>query len=494
MNMKPDRKHLALSKLLFSALDRVHRDAFKSLTLLNGRGMEVAHVSRDKISAVAQLSDRSKAEEFSTPSESGEVYYSPVFFDELTGEPFIKMSVPLIDFQRMRTNGVLVAKLSLKHLWDSIADIHAETPSTTYIMNKSGRIISHPNPSVVLRGTYFKIPKPNGIVKGLDGKRAYMVADELTFGSQGLIVVTELSVSEALKYTLRSLGIIFTFVIISLSGAVMLGYIVVRQIVQPIESLSTTAQAISKGDFSQRVRLSRNDEIGSLANAFNAMTSQLIEMITSLRKQNELMDNIMNSMTHPFYVIDVNDYSIKMANAAANFGTLTKDSTCYSLTHKLDEPCLGEEHPCTIREIRKMRKPVILEHIHYDSLGNQLFFDVHGYPVYDNSGNIVQVIEYTVNVTARKKLEHQFLQAQKMEAVGQLAGGIAHDFNNLLSAILGYGEMALMDLPEDHPARKKVMTIMDAGEKATILTRQLLTFSRKQALEMKVVSLNSIVD
>jgi signal transduction histidine kinase/CheY-like chemotaxis protein len=494
MDMKQDEQYLTLSKLLFSAMDREHRDVFKSLALLDGKGIKLVHVSREKIFSGDNSEDRSGTEEFIVPVKSGEIYYSPVSFDERTGEPFMKISVPLIDFQRMHTKGVLVAEMSLKHLWDAIADIHVDTAGITYIMNKNGRIISHPNPSVVLRGTYFKIPKPNGIVKGLDEKRAYMVADEFTFGSQGLIIVTELPVSEALKYTIRALGIIFTFVIITLFGAVMLGYIVVRQIIQPIESLSTAAQAISKGDFSQKVSLSRNDELGSLANAFNAMTSQLIEMITSLRKQNELMNNILNSMTHPFYVIDANDYTIKMANAAANFGTLTKASTCFSLTHRRDEPCVGEEHPCTIREIKKTHKPVILEHIHFDNSGNPLFFDVHGYPIYDDNGDIIQIIEYTVDVTARKKLEHQFLQAQKMEAVGQLAGGIAHDFNNLLSAILGYSEMALMDLPEDHPARGKIKTIMDAGEKATILTRQLLTFSRKQALEMKVVNLNAIVE
>jgi methyl-accepting chemotaxis protein len=176
----------------------------------------------------------------------------------------------------------------------------------------------------VLRGTYFKKPKANGIVKGLQGKKSYIVSEELNFGKQKLFVLTELPVSEALKYTIRSLGIILVFMIISLFGAVMLGYFIVRQIIQPIESLSTTAQAISKGDFSQRVSLSRNDELGTLANAFSTMTSQLIEMITSLRKQNELMNNILNSMTHPFYVIDANDYTIKMRKCSCKFRHFNK--------------------------------------------------------------------------------------------------------------------------------------------------------------------------
>jgi PAS domain S-box-containing protein len=92
-----------------------------------------------------------------------------------------------------------------------------------------------------------------------------------------------------------------------------------------------------------------------------------------------------------------------------------------------------------------------------------------------------------------RSLQEQFRQAQKMEAIGHLAGGIAHDFNNLLTVILGYSQISLMDLGEDSPFRENLEEIRQAAERAANLTRQLLAFSRRQILEMKVLDLNSIV-
>jgi PAS domain S-box-containing protein len=97
------------------------------------------------------------------------------------------------------------------------------------------------------------------------------------------------------------------------------------------------------------------------------------------------------------------------------------------------------------------------------------------------------------DITEREKLEGQLRQAQKMEAVGQLAGGIAHDFNNLLTAVNGYSELILARLDKDSPLRKEVREIQRAGERAAALTRQLLAFSRRQALQPRVISMNSVV-
>ncbi len=109
----------------------------------------------------------------------------------------------------------------------------------------------------------------------------------------------------------------------------------------------------------------------------------------------------------------------------------------------------------------------------------------------DEPADVLEAI--AEDVTDRRALEDQFRQAQKMEAVGRLAGGVAHDFNNLLMVISGYAEVMLAKLPAENPLHEKGKAIQLAADRATTLTRQLLAFSRKQILELKVVDVNAIV-
>lgn len=97
------------------------------------------------------------------------------------------------------------------------------------------------------------------------------------------------------------------------------------------------------------------------------------------------------------------------------------------------------------------------------------------------------------DITERKHLESQLRQSQKMEAVGRLAGGIAHDFNNLLTAINGNAEMALADLDPENPVSEYIKEILNAGDKAVKLTRQLLAVSRKQIVKPQVIDVNQII-
>ena len=98
------------------------------------------------------------------------------------------------------------------------------------------------------------------------------------------------------------------------------------------------------------------------------------------------------------------------------------------------------------------------------------------------------------DVTERRSLERQLLQAQKMEAVGRLAGGIAHDFNNILTAIFGYADLLTEEFPAGSPARQDLEEIRKAATRASALTRQLLAFSRQQVLAPMVLSVNDLVD
>ena len=121
--------------------------------------------------------------------------------------------------------------------------------------------------------------------------------------------------------------------------------------------------------------------------------------------------------------------------------------------------------------------------------GKQILLNI--FPIMDEKhGTIVIILN---DVSERNRMEAQFLQAQKMEAIGQLAGGIAHDFNNLLTIIKGYSQLSLMELKEGAPLRGNIEEINKASDRASDLTHQLLAFSRRQILEMRVLDLNALL-
>ncbi len=119
------------------------------------------------------------------------------------------------------------------------------------------------------------------------------------------------------------------------------------------------------------------------------------------------------------------------------------------------------------------------------SLSTSIVRDEHGQPR--------ALIGVARDISERKLLEEKLRQAQKMEAVGRLAGGIAHDFNNLLTAILGYNDLLLGQVPPDHPLRRDLEEIGKAGLRASSLTRQLLAYSRRQVLQPELLELNTVV-
>ena len=108
-------------------------------------------------------------------------------------------------------------------------------------------------------------------------------------------------------------------------------------------------------------------------------------------------------------------------------------------------------------------------------------------------GAITHFVAIKKDITERLQLEAQYRQAQKMESVGQLASGIAHDFNNLLTVINGMSDLVLAQVSQDDPVRADVQEIHDAGERAAVLTRQLLAFSRQQILAPRVLNVNTVV-
>jgi PAS domain S-box-containing protein len=132
-----------------------------------------------------------------------------------------------------------------------------------------------------------------------------------------------------------------------------------------------------------------------------------------VQRQNEFLNSVLEAFTHPFYIINANDYTIHSANSAAASSGYCSGSTCYSVTHRRQEPCEGPDHCCPVEEIKKTGLPVVAEHAHYDKNGDIKHVEVHAYPIFGQDGSVVQVIEYCLDITDRKKIEAALSESER---------------------------------------------------------------------------------
>jgi PAS domain S-box-containing protein len=124
-----------------------------------------------------------------------------------------------------------------------------------------------------------------------------------------------------------------------------------------------------------------------------------------LQEHNRFLNDVLEALSHPFYVIDAENYSIKLANSAARLGNLTEASTCYGLTHHMSRPCEGTEHPCPVTEVKRTGESVRVEHVHYDKENSPRNVAVYAYPLVNETGTVKEVIEYCIDITDRRKAE-----------------------------------------------------------------------------------------
>ncbi len=129
--------------------------------------------------------------------------------------------------------------------------------------------------------------------------------------------------------------------------------------------------------------------------------------------QAEFLFNTIEALSHPFYVVDVDNYQVVLANSAALDSSDDLSTTCHALTHGRKTPCGGADHPCPLDIVRETGSAVVLEHIHFNQEGEQRYVEVHGYPIFDNNGQLAQMIEYSLDITEKKKAETALLEAHK---------------------------------------------------------------------------------
>jgi PAS domain S-box-containing protein len=210
-----------------------------------------------------------------------------------------------------------------------------------------------------------------------------------------------------------------------------------------------------------------------------------------LLRKTEEWEKTFNAIPDIITLQDKDMKIIRANQAALDFfkidATELQGIPCYHLFRGTTEPCSGCPGITTLADTRKHTN--IIEHT---SLGK--IFQVCSAPIFDHNKKVQYSVHVAQDITEKKKLEEELLQAHKMEAIGTLAGGIAHDFNNILAAMMGYAEIARMRLPKDSEVVDDISQIITGGKRAVDLVKQILTFSRKTDQEKSPLLMYLIVN
>jgi PAS domain S-box-containing protein len=267
-------------------------------------------------------------------------------------------------------------------------------------------------------------------------------------------------------------------------GAVFLG----RWLNRPLEQVTAVAAAITSGEHSRRADELAPGEVGPLARSFNAMVDQVTQSEARYRL---LAENARD-------IVSLQDASGKLLYVSPSTETLLG----YRPESLLGDSVVSLVHPEDLERRENARLEVLREggagaasctYRVRRSNGKWAWIEVLYRRTLLPKGQSYGILSAARDITERKCLEEQFLQAQKLEAVGRLAGGVAHDFNNLLTAIVGSVDAAQEQLPKEHPAQQHLTEIDLVSRRAAGLTRQLLSFSRHQVVNVEVLDLNAVL-
>ena len=209
----------------------------------------------------------------------------------------------------------------------------------------------------------------------------------------------------------------------------------------------------------------------------------------ALRNSELRLKTILDAQTSNVVLLDTQMHILWPNQEACRVAGLSRQEIinrpCYEIWHEKDGAC----EDCPVANA--------LQHGRMYSVNKKSpdghVWRIHGCPVLDDTGAIVNAVEVAEDITERIALEEQLRQAQKMESLGTLAGGIAHDFNNILSAIIGYTELAMEITRDSATTQEYLEEVHQAGHRATDLVRQILTFSRRTEMDLAPLDIRIII-
>jgi PAS domain S-box-containing protein len=297
-----------------------------------------------------------------------------------------------------------------------------------------------------------------------------------------------------------AVSMMFLAVLLSLVAVAALVAPLQKSISGPIIALSSSVERISRErDFSLRAEKAGSDEVGLLVDAFNTMIGRIEKANAELSESEVRFRTLVDRAVDAFYLFDPDGRVVDVNQRACDSLGYTRDEVLALSIRDIE--CVDDAHVLSSASLwMALETPaaVTTESAHRRKDGAVFPVEMRlGLLEIGGRRRIMglarDISERRESEAERGKLEAQLRQAQKMEAIGALAGGVAHDFNNILTAIIGYASLMLQKMKPEDAQHHNLEQILTAAERAAVLTRSLLAFSRKQIVELKPVDVNEMI-
>ncbi len=204
---------------------------------------------------------------------------------------------------------------------------------------------------------------------------------------------------------------------------------------------------------------------------------------------NDLIQEVVLVIDHNFRIIDTNDAFLEKFD-------LTRDQVigqfCYKITHHLENPCSGDNHPCPLIQTLQTEEPSQTTHIHLDREGREIYYSISTYPLIEQ-GDVIGAVEISRDITKDINVQKVMMQQEKLASVGRLSAGVAHEINNPLTTILTTAMLIQEDLAPDDPTYEDLATIANEALRCRRIVTNLLDFARQNQPVKKYHDINDIV-
>ena len=275
-------------------------------------------------------------------------------------------------------------------------------------------------------------------------------------------------------------GVSGALALMALVCSLMLAQLVSR----PMKRLTGRARSLQNGDFDSPVPVEGPSEVRMFAQTFGAMALSLKDSRAALQESTEHVRNILESISDAFAAFDRQWRCTYVNDKATELSRIPREDLLGKKVWDLFPAAAGTAVYGALHRAMEDRAPVHLEEYYAPF---DIWLEVDAYPTRDG------LAVFGRDVTGRKRFNERLQQTQKLESLGVLAGGIAHDFNNLLTGIIGNASVALDQVPAESSVRGSLEAVVNAGEKASVLTRQLLAYAGKGRFVIERLDLSSLV-